>query len=155
MPAKQHNKFNQLRVIGIPFCLLFMRHIFKTLVFNRCNSGYVSDPRCGVKDLTPVFTTQVHRTKVRETVPSDFTSTRIIMYALSITLFICLISIGGYVAIQRGLLTCLLSPFDAKNMTDNSPLSASYSRRSNFLGGNLGFSKLEEEVEESNGNVQA
>ena len=78
-------------------------------------------------------------------VPSDFRSTRIIMYALSITLFICLISVGGYVAIQRGMLPCLLTPFDPKT-ADNSP-TASYSRRSNFMGGSIGFSKLEEDEE--------
>lgn len=99
-----------------------------------CPIGYKSDPRCGVKDTEDVkgLLHQV-RAKARESgPPSDFRSTRIIMYALSITLFICLISIGGYVAIQRGMLTCLLSSFEAKNAADNSPLSTSYARLSEW-----------------------
>ncbi len=49
------------------------------------------------------------------------------MYALAITLFVCLASIGGYVAFQRGIFSFI----PTNSVLDNSP-TASYSSRSIF-----------------------
>jgi len=64
------------------------------------------------------------------------------MYALTITLFVCLASIGGYVAIQRGMFSFIQS----KSVPGSSP-TASYTRQSTFAYGktNLNFSKLDDD----------
>lgn len=64
------------------------------------------------------------------------------MYALSLTLFICLVSIGGYIAIQRGLFSFIFGRFHG----DSSSLNSSYTRgNSTFDTTNLNFKKLEED----------
>lgn len=107
-----------------------------------CPEGFKSDKRCGVQDLKPI------KSKQHSEVPTEYRSTRIIMYALSITLFICLVSIGGYISIQRGMFSFLLAPFDNKGSPNSSP-SASYTRGTSlpFANSNLNFNKLEEDEE--------
>lgn len=101
-----------------------------------CPEGFKSDKRCGVKDVKP------HQPEPA-VVPRDFRSTRIIMYALSMTLFVCLISIAGYMAIQRGFFRFLV---ENKPSPSSSP-SVSFSRPSTFpfVKANLNFTKLEED----------
>lgn len=84
----------------------------------------------------------IKKTRKNEPVPVEFRSTRIIMYALSLTLLICLISIGGYIAIQRGLFSFIFGQFH----NDSSSLNSSYTRGSSPFGNtNLNFKKLEED----------
>lgn len=109
----------------------------------KCPDGFKSDKRCGVKDLL-VIKLPINSEVPRE-VPSDFRSTKIIMYALSMTLFACLASIGGYMAIQRGMFSFLSS--GTKGSPSGSSVTASYTRQSTFpfVKNNLNFSKLDED----------
>ena len=59
---------------------------------------------------------------------------RIIIYGFTITLFVCLLSIGVYFLIQKGYL---------KNATSTS--SSSLSRNRKFLSANFSFHKLDDE----------
>jgi len=66
------------------------------------------------------------------------------MYALSITMMICLISIGGYFAVQRGLCMCFVDFFRTRSNRDEP--NATYNvggfphKKSNII-----FNKLEDE----------
>lgn len=119
-------------------------HLGHNSVSCSCPDGYKSDKRCGIKDIQP----RKIATEKEMKVPTEYRSTRIIMYALSITLFICLISIGGYISIQRGMFSFLLTSFDHKGSNNSSP-SASYTRGTSlpFAKSNLNFNKLEEDEE--------